>query len=146
MIPWYWSWLLATIGVTGLWLAGSKKTAGWVIGIGVQVLWITYGISTEQLGFVVMALAYGTVNIRNLIKWRRERPASGFLVRAHEWDDEALRRFRAEMDRAAERHTGRPFLIRPPEPQAGEGVERDPVGPACRFPSCGRGCMQRCPS
>lgn len=145
MIPQYWSWLLATIGITGLWLAGSKKTAGWAIGIGVQVLWIAYGISTEQLGFVASALAYGTVNVRNLIKWRREQASpSALWTRAMTPDH--MQEIGRAMDEAARRHGGRPFLIRPPEPQATEGAERDPVDPSCRFPSCGRACIRRCRS
>lgn len=72
MIPQYWSWLLAAIGVTGLWLAGSHRLIGWQIGLGVQTLWITYAIITQQWGFIASALAFGTVNLRNLIKWKRE--------------------------------------------------------------------------
>lgn len=73
MIPQYWSWLLAAVGVTGLWLAGSRRALGWQIGLGVQVLWIAYAITTAQWGFIASALAFAAVNLRNLIKWKRER-------------------------------------------------------------------------
>jgi len=73
VIPQYWSWFLAAIGVTGLWLAGSHRLLGWQIGIGVQILWITYAIATRQWGFIASALAFGAVNLRNLMKWERER-------------------------------------------------------------------------
>jgi hypothetical protein len=84
---WWWSWLLAAVGVTGLYLAGSKRKAGWVIGIAVQSLWIAYAVHTRQWGFIVSALAFGWVNTRNLIKWHREerdaraRPESAEEVR-----------------------------------------------------------------
>lgn len=73
MIAWWWNFLLAAVGIIGLWLAGSHKRAGWMIGVGVQLLWITYAVATGQLGFVASALAYGFVNARNMIKWKREQ-------------------------------------------------------------------------
>lgn len=73
MIPQYWSWLLEVIGVTGLYLAGSHRLIGWQIGLGVQALWIIYAIMTHQWGFIASALAFGAVNLRNLLKWKRER-------------------------------------------------------------------------
>lgn len=76
MMEWWWSWLLATLGVTGLWFAGNKSTLGWVIGISVQALWIAYAIATAQWGFIFSALAFAGVNIRNLIKWRKDESNS----------------------------------------------------------------------
>lgn len=72
MIPQYWSWLLAIVGVTGLWFAGSHRLIGWQIGLGVQALWIAYAIVSEQYGFIASAVAYAVVNLRNLLKWKRE--------------------------------------------------------------------------
>lgn len=72
MIDWWWSWLLAGIGLTGLWLAGNHNVHGWRIGVAVQVLWITYAIVTRQWGFIASALAFGFVNGRNLMKWQRQ--------------------------------------------------------------------------
>lgn len=68
----WWSWTLAAIGVTGLFLAGSNRKAGWAIGIGVQALWIAYAVATKQWGFIASAVAYGTVNVRNWLRWRRQ--------------------------------------------------------------------------
>lgn len=73
MIAWWWSWLLTAVGVTGLWLAGSRKGVGWAIGVGAQVLWISYALATMQLGFLASALVYGSVYARNMIKWKREK-------------------------------------------------------------------------
>lgn len=75
MIPWWWSWLLTVIGVTGLWFAGSHKSFGWALGIAAQVLWITYALTTHQWGFIASALAYGTVYVRNLRAWRKAEVA-----------------------------------------------------------------------
>lgn len=71
MIPQWWSWLLTAVGVTGLWAAGSRKSWGWLIGLGAQVLWVGYALQSKQYGFLVSAVAYGTVYARNFKSWRR---------------------------------------------------------------------------
>ena len=73
MTPWWWSWLLTVVGITGLWLAGSKKRLGWAIGIGAQGLWIAYALATGQHGFLLSALAYGFVYTRNWRAWSAVR-------------------------------------------------------------------------
>ncbi len=72
MVTWWWSWLLMTVGIVGLYLSGSHKSTGWLIGLGAQVLWFTYALSTQQHGFMVSSLAYGSVYLRNYLRWRRE--------------------------------------------------------------------------
>ncbi len=67
----WWSWSLAAIGITGLWLAGSEHKSGWIVGILVQSLWIVYAVMTRQWGFIASAIAYGAVNTRNLVRWMR---------------------------------------------------------------------------
>lgn len=67
-----WSYLLTAVGVIGLWLAGRRRWQGWAIGLAAQTLWIWYAISTRQWGFLLSALAYGTVYGRNLWRWRRD--------------------------------------------------------------------------
>lgn len=73
LIPfWAWSWLLTAVGIAGLLLAGSKKKVGWALGLGAQGLWIAYALATEQHGFLFSALAYGSVYLRNWLRWHRE--------------------------------------------------------------------------
>jgi hypothetical protein len=67
-----WSWLLMSVGVTGMYLAGRKLWIGWAIGLGSQVLWLAYSIATRQWGFLVSCFIYGAVQLRNLIVWRRQ--------------------------------------------------------------------------
>lgn len=76
MMEWWWSYLLTAIGVTGLWFAGNKSIYGWIIGLCAQLLWITYAISSGQYGFLLSAVAYGYINIRNLIKWKKENESN----------------------------------------------------------------------
>jgi len=71
----WWSWALMAVGVTGLFLAGRGGWLGWAIGIFAQLLWFAYALVTKQYGFIVSAVAYGTVNVINLrkaIKKQRE--------------------------------------------------------------------------
>ena len=56
-----WSWILATIGVTGIFLVGRKTIVGWLILCVNECLWIAYALATSQYGFIAMALAYAAV-------------------------------------------------------------------------------------
>lgn len=76
MVPWWWSFLLTAVGILGLFAAGSKRKIGWAIGLGAQVLWVAYAVSTQQWGFLLSAFAYGFVYSRNWLRWRREERIS----------------------------------------------------------------------
>ena len=65
----WWSWLLSAMGVAGIWLAGSRKRSGWAIGLVSEVVWIAYAVLTRQYGFILGALAYGFVQVRNWLAW-----------------------------------------------------------------------------
>lgn len=67
----YWSWGLSIVGITGIYLAGSKNKIGWLIGIFAQFLWITFAIQTKQYGFILASLCYGAVYLRNYLAWRK---------------------------------------------------------------------------
>jgi hypothetical protein len=71
----YWSWILTAVGVFGIWLSGRKSRWGWAVGLGAQFLWLAYAIATQQWGFLVSCVAYGTVYARNFVRWTRERKA-----------------------------------------------------------------------
>lgn len=66
-----WSWILTAVGVFGLYLAGRRSLWGWAIGLGSQVLWLAYSITTRQWGFLVSCFAYGGIHSLNL--WRAMR-------------------------------------------------------------------------
>jgi hypothetical protein len=67
-----WSWVLAIIGVCGIFLVGQKTIWGWLILCVNECLWIAYALSTKQYGFIAMAVAYATIYIRSYIHWRKE--------------------------------------------------------------------------
>ncbi len=79
----WWSWVLAAIGVAGMYLVGRRKTYGWAVGLLAQTLWITYAVATRQWGFVASAFAYGLVNAQALARWRgadRRRDEAGAMA------------------------------------------------------------------
>lgn len=69
-----WSWLLAVIGVTGIYFVGRKTIWGWIVLCFNEVLWITYALITKQYGFIFSAIAYAAVYIKSFIHWKRDEP------------------------------------------------------------------------
>ena len=67
-----WSWILAVIGVTGIFFVGRKTIWGWHILLLNEILWITYAVITKQYGFIFSALAYGVVYVKSYMLWRKE--------------------------------------------------------------------------
>jgi nicotinamide riboside transporter PnuC len=67
-----WSWVLAAIGVTGIFFVGKKTVWGWLILLANECIWIAYAVNTKQYGFIISALAYAAVYIRSYIHWKRE--------------------------------------------------------------------------
>jgi hypothetical protein len=68
----YWSYVLALIGVSGIFLVGRKTIWGWLILCVSECLWIVYALETKQYGFIISALAYGAVYVKSYIGWRRD--------------------------------------------------------------------------
>jgi hypothetical protein len=67
-----WSFILAAVGIFGIYLAGKKNKYGWAIGFGTQALWIIFAIATKQYGFIFSALAYGWVYGKNYVAWNKK--------------------------------------------------------------------------
>jgi len=67
-----WSYVLAAIGVTGIFFVGRKTIWGWFVLLFNEVLWIAYALITNQYGFILSAIAYAIVYIKSYALWRRE--------------------------------------------------------------------------
>jgi hypothetical protein len=65
--PAYWAWLLTGLQVLGLWAAGRRLWWAWLLGAGVQPVWIVYAVLTSQLGFVPGCLVSAAVQLRNFL-------------------------------------------------------------------------------
>jgi hypothetical protein len=68
----YWSWILAAIGVAGIYFVGKKTLWGWSVLLFNEAVWIIYAIITEQYGFIVSAFAYGAVYIKSYLHWKED--------------------------------------------------------------------------
>ena len=68
----WWSWVLAVIGVAGIYFVGRKTIWGWIVLCFNEILWITYALITKQYGFIFSAIAYAAVYIKSFIHWRRD--------------------------------------------------------------------------
>jgi hypothetical protein len=69
----WWSWILGTIGVTALAAVGKYYWQGWMLATVNEALWIVYGLTTHQYGFIVAAIAYGAVDLNNMRRWWKHR-------------------------------------------------------------------------
>ncbi len=67
-----WSYVLAAIGVTGIYFVGRKSIWAWFLLLFNECLWRVYAITTEQYGFIFAAIAYAIVYIRSYIHWSKE--------------------------------------------------------------------------
>ncbi|HEX6325303.1 MAG TPA: hypothetical protein VFZ72_01930 [Jiangellaceae bacterium] len=66
--PLYWAWLLTGLQVVALWAAGRRQWWAWLLGAGVQPVWIIYAILTGQLGFVPGCLVSAAVQVHNFVR------------------------------------------------------------------------------
>lgn len=69
---------LATGAVTlyGMWAAGSHRWWAWLVGLGNQLLWISFIVMFAAWGLLPLSLALVAVYGRNALKWRSERVAA----------------------------------------------------------------------
>jgi nicotinamide riboside transporter PnuC len=67
-----WSWILAIIGVAGIYFVGKRTLWGWFVLLLNEVLWTIYAILTDQYGFIFSAIAYAVVYIKSWHSWRKE--------------------------------------------------------------------------
>lgn len=67
--------------LVGIWLVGNKDPRGWVVGLGNQVLWISFIVVFQAWGLLPLTVALIVAYTRNLLRWRRE--AKGPLARLY---------------------------------------------------------------
>ena len=66
----YAHWVLAIVGVFGIYFVGRKTLWGWSVLLFNETLWTVYGLVTKQYGFIVSAVAYGLVYIKSYRHWK----------------------------------------------------------------------------
>jgi hypothetical protein len=68
----YWSWVLAVIGVAGIYFVGKKTLWGWFVLLFNEIVWIVYAVITEQYGFILSAFAYAAVYVKSYLHWKSD--------------------------------------------------------------------------
>lgn len=51
-------------------LAGDKRRVAWAMGLLGQTFWLSYAIWLSQWGLLVGCGIYGSIYVRNWVKWR----------------------------------------------------------------------------
>lgn len=60
---------LSIISMAGQFIVqNDRKVLGWTVAFSAQPIWAYYAIHTEQYGFVVSCITFGTLQIRGIIK------------------------------------------------------------------------------
>ena len=77
MTPLEWSWLLAGMGVLGMYFVGKKRWEAFLWLIAMECLWIVFAIQTRTYGFIVGSLSYIAVYAQNVHIWKREQQKNG---------------------------------------------------------------------
>ena len=63
--------MLAGGGLLQLWLSGSKRRVGFVVGMATSLGWFCYGCQSRQFGFLVSAVVFFVVHVRNFVRWSK---------------------------------------------------------------------------
>jgi hypothetical protein len=62
------SLITAVLTLWGMWLAGNKRSAGWIVGLVNQVFWLATIIAFGVWGLLPLTVALTVVYSRNLLK------------------------------------------------------------------------------
>jgi len=68
------SWILAAIGIVGVYISGKKNRWGWALGTLYQLLWIVYAYFTAQYSFIIVCIVYAVIYIKNFFEWSADEP------------------------------------------------------------------------
>lgn len=70
-LPSYWSWVLTGIQVLALAGVGRGYPPAWLAGGAAQIAWITYGLLTNQVGFVAGCAISCVVQVSSYVRQAR---------------------------------------------------------------------------
>ncbi|MFJ4653871.1 hypothetical protein ACIP5Y_21600 [Nocardia sp. NPDC088792] len=69
MTPAEWSWVCAAVSVLGCWIGGRNPRWGWTYGILAQIVWVAYGLVTNQPGLIALSVVFAALYGWNLHRW-----------------------------------------------------------------------------
>ena len=67
-----WSWVLAIIGSSGVFIVGKKNIWGWFILLLNECLWTIYAFITKQYGFIFAVMLYSAAYLKSYLLWRED--------------------------------------------------------------------------
>lgn len=67
-----WSFVLEGLGLCGAFLVARKVWWSWLVMSLASVLWVIYGWTTNQWGFVLSSTAFFAIYLRNARRWWKE--------------------------------------------------------------------------
>lgn len=73
MTPLIWSWILAAMGVIGMYFVGKKRWEAFLWLIIMECLWVVFALQTKTYGFILGSVAYMVVYIKNVNLWRKAK-------------------------------------------------------------------------
>ena len=76
MTPLVWSWILACMGVIGMFFVGKKRWEAFLWLIVMECLWVVFALQTKTYGFILGSIAYIIVYMRNANLWRKSKSQS----------------------------------------------------------------------
>lgn len=74
-------WCLFPISLSGQLMAGRRKAAGWLMGLGTQCLWALYALAIHQPGMLVGTSFYAATYAWNWFSWQHPDRAARILAR-----------------------------------------------------------------
>lgn len=74
-------WIISTITITSMWMAGNKDPKAWVLGLVNQILWFIHLVwYLGQWGLLPISVCLTFVYTRNLLRWRAEKREALMVV------------------------------------------------------------------
>lgn len=64
-------WLATVCGLTGVYLIGSKKRAGFLIMMIASLSWMTVGFIINSLALILGSVIFFSLHVRGWFKWRQ---------------------------------------------------------------------------
>lgn len=72
LIAEYLPWLLSACSLLMAYLTGNKYRNAWLVGLGVQCLWVLWIYASRTWGFLPLCLMLFGMYARNHVRWKRE--------------------------------------------------------------------------
>ena len=63
---------LSALGLASCWLLGSKRRAGWAVGLVLNLAWTVYATVTAQWGLLPAEVVFAALNARGWHRWHTE--------------------------------------------------------------------------